>query len=342
MVQKIFSRMLERANQENRRLVAPLMGFPGLNLVGCSVKLAQQNFGQHYKVIKALVDTYQPDIMFPLMDLSVEANALGRYTVFPKEESATVVKDACGIDEITAQENINIAFDTRLLGYVETVKLMSIGLPESVLIGAYVAGPYSLAALIMGADEAALATATRPDELDRVCEFVTERIQKYVRLLIAAGAKVICILEPTAVMLGPDAFQQFSAQYVQHINNSCQYTDVATIYHTCGNTMHLIDKMVDSGVDAVSLDAPGAGVDLPATAEMLPSNVVVMGNISPTGAMLTGRPAAVEAEVLALLKSMDRYPNFVLSTGCDLPQETPLENIHAFMRVGRRYRRLDP
>ena len=47
---------------------------------------------------------------------------------------------------------------------------------------------------------------------------------------------------------------------------------------------------------------------------------------------------AVEAEASELLKRMAPYPNFVLSTGCDMPQETPLENIHAFMRAGRRYR----
>ena len=139
-------------------------------------------------------------------------------------------------------------------------------------------------------------------------------------------------------MLGPAQFEQFSADYVRHINNSCKYTDVATVYHTCGNTMHLVGKMVESGVDAVSLDSPEAGVDLPAVAETLPTDVMVIGNINPTGVLLRGRPADVEAEVTQLLGRMTPFPNFVLSTGCDLPQETPLENIHAFMRAGRRYR----
>ena len=35
------------------------------------------------------------------------------------------------------------------------------------------------------------------------------------------------------------------------------------------------------------------------------------------------------------LREMEPYPNFVLSTGCDLPQETPRENIQAFMDAGR-------
>lgn len=36
------------------------------------------------------------------------------------------------------------------------------------------------------------------------------------------------------------------------------------------------------------------------------------------------------------IEAMRAYPNFVLSTGCDLPPETPLANIQAFMEAGRR------
>lgn len=340
MTRSPFLEKLRSAQNEGRRLVVPLVGFPGLNMTGCTIKLAQQNYGEHFKVIKAIADTFDPDVVFPLMDLAVEANALGQYTVFPQQESATVVKADFSIDELTEREQVNIAFDTRLLGYVETVKLMSIGLPSSILRGAYVTGPYSLAALMMGADRAAMATILEMDELHALCQFTTERIQKYVRLLIAAGAQAICILEPSAVMLGPNEFAAFSGTYVHHIIESCKYTGVATIYHSCGNTMHLVDKMIETGVSAISLDSQEAGVDLPSVAQKLPSEVVIMGNVSPTASLLYGKPHDVETEVSDLLKRMAPYPNFVLSTGCDLPQETPLENIHAFMRVGRRYRML--
>jgi len=338
MMQKTLLERVQNAYAKGRRLVAPLMGFPGLRLTGSTVKLAQQNYGEHYKVLRALVKKFNPDIIFPLMDLSVEANAMGRYTVFPKQDSATVVKDHFEIADLTMQKHINISFDTRLLGYVETIKLMNIGFPENVLRGAYVTGPYSLAGLIMGADEAAMATILEPDKLTALCEFTTEKIQEYVRLLIGAGAQIICILEPSAVMLGPDQFEQFSSRFVRHINDSCRYADVATVYHTCGNTMHLIEKMVDSQVDAISLDSPAAGVDLPAVAERVNDEIILLGNINPTGHILKSTPKAVENEVVQLMRVMEPYSNFVLSTGCDLPQETPLENISAFLNTGRGYR----
>jgi uroporphyrinogen decarboxylase len=190
----------------------------------------------------------------------------------------------------------------------------------------------------MGADNASLATLMEPDKLDELCEFTTSRIQEYIRLLTSAGAQLICILEPSGVMLGPEEFERFSARYIKDICNNYKYSDTAIIYHTCGNTMMLIEKMAESGVDALSLDSPGAGVELPEVAKRVDKNIILMGNIDPTGSILNGQPDEVEKEVIDLMESMGSYENFVLSTGCDLPQQVPIENIHAFMKAGRNYR----
>jgi len=142
---KTLSELAHNAFDERRRLVAPLAGFPGVEMIDSNIKIAQQNYGEHYKAIRKLVDTFQPDLVFPLMDLAVEANALGRYTIFPKADSATVPKDQFSILELDRLKQINITFDSRLMGYVEMMKLMSVTLPLGLLKGGYVVGPFTLA-----------------------------------------------------------------------------------------------------------------------------------------------------------------------------------------------------
>jgi uroporphyrinogen decarboxylase len=329
---------VKNAFHEGRRLVVPLVGFPGINLVNSTIKLAQQNYGEHFKVIKANYEKFLPDAIFPLMDLSVEANALGKLALFPKEESATILKDNFSINDLESIKNIKIQFDSRLLSYVETLKLMKNSLPSTVLKGAYVTGPYTLTGLLIGADEAAISTIVNKDKLSELCKFANSIVQTYTSMLVTAGADIICILEPSAVMLSPDQFQEFSGNLVKELVESYKYSQIDFIYHICGNSTHLVEKMCQTGVSALSLDSIETGVDLNIIADKIHEEIILIGNTSPVGVILNGSPPDVEKEVNSFLKSMNKYPNFILSTGCDLPQDTPIENIFAFMKTGREFK----
>ena len=87
----------------------------------------------------------------------------------------------------------------------------------------------------------------------------------------------------------------------------------------------------------MSLGSKEEGVNLKEAAQKIPENVVIMGNISPAQTMMFGTKQDVQKEVMEIMENMKNYPNFILSTGCDLPQETPQENIEVFMKTGRGY-----
>lgn len=54
-----------------------------------------------------LADVFSLDIIFPLINLSMEANAIGRYTIFPKQDSATVTKDHFNLENIDKFKEID-------------------------------------------------------------------------------------------------------------------------------------------------------------------------------------------------------------------------------------------
>lgn len=331
---KIYE-LTEDAYRKGKRLVAPLVGFPGLNLYPSTIKVAQQNYDEHFKVIQAIERTFHPDVLFPLMDLSVEANALGQYTVFPINDAATVEQQQpFTLDDIERLRTFSIVGDTRVQGYVNTVSLMKKTASPSTLIGCYVTGPYTLVGLLIGADAAATNTILYPEFMETFCKFAAENIATYAKELVRAGADVVCVLEPSAVMLGPEQFTQFSARYVQQIHEAIGY-NVPMIYHVCGNSMHLIPIMCQAGVQALSIDSAEAGVDIRIVAESIPRDIVIIGNLNPTGTILHGTPREVHSEVKALLKMMEPFPNYIVSTGCDLPKQVPIENIRVFMEAGR-------
>lgn len=207
------------------------------------------------KVLKSIDERFHPDIIFPLMDLSVVANAIGRQTIFLPNESPTVVIEEFQSDDLKMLRQINLEGDRRLLTYVITVKKMSEQIPKSVIKGAYVTGPYTLAGLILGAENAAIKSIIKPDDLSAICEFAIGVILNYVELLASSGVQLICVLEPSAVMLGPNESETISTTYVKRICELCDKNNIATVAHVCGNSSHLVEKMCDAEVDALSFDS---------------------------------------------------------------------------------------
>jgi len=87
-----------------------------------------------------------------------------------------------------------------------------------------------------------------------------------------------------------------------------------------------------SGAVGLSLDSL---VDLKEASRVVPGSIALIGNLDPVGVFLRSTPEEVAIATRNLLEKMRGVNNFILSSGCDLPIDTPLENIEAFMRVGR-------
>jgi uroporphyrinogen decarboxylase len=320
-------RLIDVIRQNPRRLVMPLMGFPGIQLTHSTIWQNIFNSELQSRTMRALVDRFEPDGAFFMMDLAVEAGAIGLPVNFSLNDSPTVsahpVRD---VSDLVQFRVLNPLHDGRIRAYLDAMRRMQ---DWDGLTGAYVTGPFTLAGLMMGATEIAMATLDQPDLVHAAAEFSLEVVIPYARALMDAGADMICILEPTAMFLSPTAFRTFSGAYVSRLIDAIE---TMTLLHICGDTAHLVDAMCETGADGLSLDAP---MDFPATAERIPEAVVLVGNVDPVEVMSQGTPERVRASVEALLSRMAPYPNFILSTGCDLPPETPLANIQAFMDAGR-------
>lgn len=316
--------------KQNRLPVIPLMGFPGIQINGSSLKQNEFNWSIQFWTIFELVRHFQPDGVFMFMDLSVEANGLGLPVRFPLDESPSVEYPVVRTQEdLHRYYRVDILADGRTRVFIETMRLMARHL--NILRGGYVIGPFTLAGLMMGATQTAMATIDDPDLLHEVLKLTTYVITRYANALARAGAHTIAILEPSAVMLSPRQFRQFSGDYVRRI---IEQMEALPILHICGNATHLIDEMVATGAQGLSLDSL---VDLASVAQAVSPEVVLIGNINPTAVMVDCSPQEAYTTTLALIEQMAPYSNFVLSTGCDLPPETPLANIRAFMDAGRGY-----
>jgi uroporphyrinogen decarboxylase len=322
--------LIELARALNRPPVIPLMGYPGIQLTGSTIKQNEFNYGLQFWSIYELSKRFEPDGIFFLMDLSLEANALGLPVRFPLSESATVeyhlVRQTADLKQFMALDPLK---DGRIMAFLETMRLMSRSL--DILKGAYVIGPFTLAGLLIGANDIALMTISDPQTVLGVLEFCLGTIHRYAHALEEAGCDMIAILEPTAVMLSPVAFWRFSGQFITRLISRLT---AFPILHICGHSAHLIGEMLRTGAKGLSLDSV---IDFRALMPGIPRDVCLIGNIDPVGVLLQSSAESVRYQTSSLLEDMRPYHNFVLSTGCDVPAETPLDNIEQMMLTARNW-----
>jgi len=324
-------RLLDYIESLGRTPVIPLMGYPATRLTRSSIKLNEFNWGLHAWTLQAMYERFRPDGVFLLMDLAVEASGMGLQVRFPLFESPSVeihpVETGLDLDQFKA---VDVLTDGRVYAFIETIRQLQKLLPDDILRGAYVTGPFTLAGLLCGANDIAMNVILDPELVLRVLELATHVVTRYALALEAAGAQMIMILDPTAMMVGPHHFDEFVAPFVSRLIAALK--SAMPVYHVCGKTTHLIERFAALGVDGLSLDSM---VDIVDAAKRVPPEVVLIGNVPPVEVMLHKTPDEVRDEVLRLRERMSGYRNFILSTGCDLPREVPFENIEAFMAAGR-------
>ena len=101
------------------------------------------------------------------------------------------------------------------------------------------------------------------------------------------------------------------------------------ILHNCGNTTNLVPSMLNTGAFGFHF---GNSVDMKDIMPQIPWGRIAFGNIDPASIFRNGTVEDVRAKTWELLESTFSYKNFVLSSGCDIPPGTPIENLEMFFQ----------
>lgn len=322
------NRFLEWSENLGRTPVVPLLGHPGAPLTNTTLKANLTNAETHARSLKALEEAVNPDAMFFFMDLTVEAEGLGAEIEFPEN-----VPPSVRFHPVSDEEKLFLMdAKTNLIGrmeiFVDTVRKAKelLGVPLCV----YTIGPFTLASQMLGVENTCMACAMNPKFVTKLVEKSTNVVVKYASALVEAGADVYCMLEPSAALISGRHFKKFSGPFCKEVFDAT--SKAWSVLHICGKTRHLLKGMVATGAEALSLDAD---VDFPELAKECPKDVVLIGNTNPVITVMQRSPAEIREAVLNLRRSMKEYKNFVLSTGCDLPLETPIENVRKFVESGK-------
>ena len=313
----------------------PVLSFPCVSLLGITVRELISDSELQAKGMKLVADRTDAAASVSFMDLSVEAECFGATVVVSDDEVPTVkgriIND---MDEAEALE-IPAIGSGRTQIYIDAIEKACKEITDRPVLAGMI-GPYSLAARLFDVSEIMMDCYDDPDMVHTVLEKVTAFLIEYAKAYKAVGANGIVMAEPVAGLLSPSLEEEFSSPYVKKIVDAVQDDSFVVIYHNCGdNVPKMMKSILTTGCAAYHF---GNAMDM--EKDIIPqvsADTVVMGNIDPAGTLRLGSPEKVREETLGLLERCSKYPNFVLSSGCDIPPMTPWANIDAFFAASDEY-----
>lgn len=198
----------------------------------------------------------------------------------------------------------------------------------------YVPSPFTLGSLFLGVNDFMIALMRdKMKILDALLQKTYQITLQVALAKIEAGADMITVADPSGSsdMVSPRLFEQHSLPLLKELITELKTKGVKVGLHICGQTAPILLKMAESGADYLELDAK---VNLREAQEMLEGSVCVMGNIS-TADLASQSAQEIKEQAEALVKDMQT--GFILSSGCEVPYSTPIENIQAMVQAAKEF-----
>lgn len=321
---------IDQMIHERNKKPFPLLTYPAVQLMFITVKELVENSAWQAMGMRLIADRYDMPASTSYMDLSVEAEAFGAHTVYGVDEIPTIIgklinspeeAEALQIPEIGAGRT-----QVCVSGVVKALRLIN-----DRPVFANCIGPYSLAGRLLNVNDIMLMCYEDPDTVHMILRKGTDFIKKYIQVYKNVGANGIILAEPLAGILSPDLMQEFSTDYVREIVDELQADNFLIIYHNCGSAVNrLLPQVLNTGCNAFHF---GDHVNLREILEKFPKDKLVLGNVSPSSVFNGKPPKGVRMSTQKLLFECMDFDNFLISSGCDIPPDTDLENIDAFFET---------
>ncbi|MBQ3489996.1 MAG: uroporphyrinogen decarboxylase family protein [Clostridia bacterium] len=330
MIKRNMKAWLESMHGEPCKKAFPILSFPCIQLLDIPVCELISNADTQAKGMQLIAQKVPSAASVSLMDLSVEAECFGANVRFSENEVPTISgRMICDEDEAQALKIPEIG-SARSGIYIDAIRKASEAITDRPIFAGTI-GPFSLAARLLDISEIMMDCYDDPDMVHTVLEKATAFLIEYGKAYKEAGAHGIMMAEPVAGLLSPSLEAEFSAPYVKKIVDALQDDSFVIVYHNCGdNVLSMIDSLMTIGAGAYHF---GNAVDMQTILEKVPSDVIVMGNVDPAGVLCCGTPETVRSATTELLEKCAKYPNFIVSSGCDIPPHTPWENIETFFEA---------
>ena len=306
----------------------PWVPFAGVHAGKLKGYNAQEVLTDGDKLFESLMEVnklYQPDGMPIAFDLQIEAEVLGCKLLWadynpPSVRKHPYMRDGSGVptdDMIPTKESGRIPL------ILDVMKRTKAAIGDQTALYGLITGPLTLASHLRGSDFFMDMVADK-DYVKAMMAFCTKVAIAMCDYYIEAGMDVIAVVDPLVSQVSPKSFDELLGDSFKEVFDYIRSKGVFSAFFVCGNASAQIEVMCKTGPDSIHVDE---NVDLPKAKETTDLyNIVLGGNIPLTTTMLFGNQMDNMKCVIDIYDSIANKRNFILSPGCDMPYDVPIEN----------------
>lgn len=309
----------------------PFAGVHAGKLKGYSAKTVLTDGDKLFESLLEVNRLYDPDGQPVLFDLQVEAEILGCDLAWAEDAPPSVashpLSGASHIPERFPEQS-----DGRLPMILSVMQKMKKAVGEHTALYGLITGPFTLASHLRGTD-IFLDTMDEPDYLHDLLAYTGQVACRMAALYLESGMDVIAVVDPVTSQVSPKTFTSFLAEPFSEVFNCIRKMEAYSSFFVCGDATKNIEVMCQTNPDCIAVDE---NIDMVAVKPITDKyNIVLEGNIPLTTRMLLGNQQDNMKYVIDLLDQLPNHQNLILSPGCDMPYDTPVENVVATLEAIR-------
>lgn len=268
------------------------------------------------------------------------AEAMGSKVGYPDYNISYLLEPVVkSVDQIESLKVVNPLKDGKLPILIEALRLTRDALIKEVDVGAAMSGPFSVAASLVGTENLLKWMMKHPEKVHTLMEIVVESNNRYIEEVAKLGLS-ISFADPVSSnsLISPRQFREFSLPYLQkNVDKIKEKTGGSPGIHICGKSRDIWEDVVGTGISNFSIDNIE---DLEDAKEIMGDRVIITGNVPPVDAIYKGTKEDIFKSVKECIrKGHDSKKGYILSTGCQIPMNTPIEKIEMFMEAAKTYGR---
>jgi len=152
----------------------------------------------------------------------------------------------------------------------------------------------------------------------------------YFDLLIDGGLiDGISVPDGAVTLIPDDAYRELVLPLQRELFDRVRGRGVRSILHMCGRIGRQLPLYLGAGADCISVDC---SVGVGEAYDLYRGSTVTAGNVDAVALLSQGDEAAVRRGVAACVRQVDDPRlRFILMPSCDLPVDTPRQNVEAFL-----------